>query len=196
MWLKQLVNTVLVYGHAAKYDIWGTKFNWVNTISLWSEPLIRPRASRFCKHHPEFNRFGIRYGSYKSSVHQFFLIRKFQPLNMNVIFNRKFWQFWEQWNRWNMFSVPHPWRTSLYPAGAGFLIQFPPFCYFSQFFRIITTLVSYWISCSYACRIDIWQVSPPLSCNDTCQMYSFISDFYKIIILDISSTAIDQEIPQ
>ena len=32
---KQLVNTMLVYGYAVKYDIWDTKSNWVITITVY-----------------------------------------------------------------------------------------------------------------------------------------------------------------
>ena len=37
---------------------------------------------------------------------------------------------------------------------------------FSEFFIIAKTHISYWISCVY-----IWQVSPQLSCDDTCQIW-------------------------
>ena len=49
--------------------------------------------------------------------------------------------------------------------GWRLLSRFPPFCYFPDFL----TSPKYMLAIEY--HIHIWQVSPQLSCNDTCQIW-------------------------
>ena len=54
--------------------------------------------------------------------------------------------------------------TSFY-LGWGLLNQFPPFRYFPKF----SSLSKHTLTVKY--RVYIWQVSPQLSCGDTCQIW-------------------------
>ena len=56
-------------------------------------------------------------------------------------------------------------------SGWGLLSQFPPFCYFPIFFSALpnpTLAIEY--------HVYIWQVSPQLSCVDTCQIWMWFEE--------------------
>ena len=55
--------------------------------------------------------------------------------------------------------------------GWGLLSQFPPFLYFPNF----SSLPKHTLTVKH--RIDIWQVSPQLSCGDTCQIWMWFEEF-------------------
>ena len=54
--------------------------------------------------------------------------------------------------------------------GWGLLSQFPPFHYFPKF----SSLPKHTLTVKY--RIYIWQVSPQLSCGDTCQIWMWFKE--------------------
>ena len=54
--------------------------------------------------------------------------------------------------------------------GWGLLSQFPPFRYFPNF----SSLSKHTLTVKY--RIYIWQVSPQLSCGDTCQIWMWFDE--------------------
>ena len=54
--------------------------------------------------------------------------------------------------------------------GWGLLSQFPPFCYCSNF----SSLSKHTLAVKY--RVYIWQVSPQLSCGDTCQIWMWFEE--------------------
>ena len=54
--------------------------------------------------------------------------------------------------------------------GRGLLSQFPPFRYFPNF----SSLSNHTLTAKY--RIYIWQVSPQLSCGDTCQIWMWFDE--------------------
>ena len=56
------------------------------------------------------------------------------------------------------------------PLGWGLLSQFPPFRYFPNF----SSLSKHTLTVKY--RIYIWQVSPQLSCGDTCQIWMWFDE--------------------
>ena len=61
----------------------------------------------------------------------------------------------------------YPHRRDL---GWGLLSQFPPFRYFPNF----SSLSKHTLTVEY--RIYIWQVSPQLSCGDTCQIWMWFEE--------------------
>ena len=62
--------------------------------------------------------------------------------------------------------------------GWGLLSQFPPFRYFTNF----SSLSKHTLTVKY--RVYIWQVSPQLSCGDTCKIWMWFEEsnmyFYMI----------------
>ena len=62
--------------------------------------------------------------------------------------------------------------TRIFPAnqGWGLLNQFPPFRYFPNF----SSLSKHTLAVTY--RVYIWQVSPQLSCGDTCQILMWFEE--------------------
>ena len=64
--------------------------------------------------------------------------------------------------------------TRNWAQGWGLLSQFPPFRYFPNF----SSLSKHILTVAY--RVYIWQVSPQLSCGDTCQILMWFeeSDMY------------------
>ena len=54
--------------------------------------------------------------------------------------------------------------------GWGLLSRFPPFLYFSNF----STSLKYMLAIEY--HVHIWQVSPQLTCRDTCQIWMTFKD--------------------
>ena len=64
----------------------------------------------------------------------------------------------------------HPHWDQLF-TGWGLLNQFPPFCYFPNF----STLWKHTLDIEH--HMNIWQVSPQLSCGDTCQISMWFKEF-------------------
>ena len=85
----------------------------------------------------------------------------------------KFWNFMFRRNKlWTYFDAPVATingRVQL-NLGWGLLSQFPPFRYFPKFSSLSkdTLAVKY--------RVYIWQVSPQLSCGDTCQIWMWFEE--------------------
>ena len=69
-----------------------------------------------------------------------------------------------QWRRWKDHRM-HNTGCHITMLGWGLLSQFPPFRYFPNF----SSLSKHTLTVKY--RIYIWQVSPQLSCGDTCQIW-------------------------
>ena len=53
------------------------------------------------------------------------------------------------------------------PGGGGLLSKIPPFRYFPKF----SVLPKHMLDIEY--HVYIWQVSPQLSCGDTCQIWKW-----------------------
>ena len=68
--------------------------------------------------------------------------------------------------------------THLFHQGWGLLSRFPPFRYFPNF----SALSKHTLDIEY--HVYIWQVSPQLSCGDTCQIWKWFKEsnryFWKI----------------
>ena len=89
-------------------------------------------------------------------------------------------------HRWNRFPLTYPVMRKGFPChdifmilcaipstgdlGWGLLSQFPPFRYFPNF----SSLSKHTLTVKY--RIYIWQVSPQLSCGDTCQIWMWFEE--------------------
>ena len=69
-------------------------------------------------------------------------------------------------------SVPWVSARQITPAarGGGLLSQFPPFRYFPNF----SSLSKHTLAVKYS--VYIWQVSPQLSCGDTCQIWMWFEE--------------------
>ena len=59
---------------------------------------------------------------------------------------------------------------SYYIQGWGLLSQFPPF----RYFPIFSALSNHTLAIEY--HVYIWQVSPQLSCGDTCQIWMWFEE--------------------
>ena len=64
-------------------------------------------------------------------------------------------------------SWPHIWSAT---HGWGLLSQFPPF----RYFPIFSALSNHTLAIKY--HVYIWQVSPQLSCGDTCQIWMWFEE--------------------
>ena len=89
------------------------------------------------------------------------------------------------WRPWLYFAWAHStmtnWMKRLGPfieQGWGLLSRFPPFRYFPNF----SALSKHTLDIEY--HVYIWQVSPQLSCGDTCQIWKWFNEcnkyFWKI----------------
>ena len=61
-------------------------------------------------------------------------------------------------------------QLSVYLATWGLLSQFPPF----RYFPIFSALSNHTLAIEY--HVYIWQVSPQLSCGDTCQIWMWFEE--------------------
>ena len=69
-------------------------------------------------------------------------------------------------------------RLHVDTRGGGLLSQFPPFPYFPHF----SALWIYTLAIEY--HVYIWQVSPQLSCGDTCQIWMWLNNLTYIFLQD------------
>ena len=72
--------------------------------------------------------------------------------------------------RCNAFRLLFRLQCDTLPQGWGLLSQFPPFRYFPKF----SALSKHTLTVRY--RVYIWQVSPKLSCGDTCQIWMWFEE--------------------
>ena len=61
-------------------------------------------------------------------------------------------------------------RVNTFHLGGGLLSQFPQFCYFPK----LSALSKHTLAIEY--HVYIWQVSPHLSCGDTCQIWIWLKE--------------------